>query len=305
MWSKVHGPEPERETRRAPHTRGENDGFFLSGPDSPNRRSQETPADGRMICLDELGQGRTCSVYLAKDREYDRLVALKVWRGEEFSADVGQALFEREARLLDLLDNHSSVIRIYEVIGYATEDGAIPAQLLELGDGGSLDAYLQGLGETAMEEHVACRIFGSICEGAAAMHSAGIVHQDIKPPNILQVGDTWKLGDATYAVAPTGGTDTVLSMLGPSGTLTAPAFRAPEMMKKRHSGSISPCSDVYALGLILLLMVYAPARALVRECHAEDRASRLLGCVRRLNALPNILKLILSAAKTPAKSSNP
>jgi serine/threonine-protein kinase len=190
-----------------------------------------------------IGTGASGRVYVARDTELDRLVALKLLHPQEESARV-----LREASLQARLD-HPSIARVYET---GTFDGR-PAIAMQLVDGPPLTEVAQ---ELSLREKL--RIVEKIARAVHAAHQEGLVHRDLKPSNLLlqATADGWHpvvvdFGLAIESEAPAlTATDTVV------GT---PEYMAPEQLRGERGRTV----DVYALGVILyeLLSGQRPHRA--------------------------------------------
>ncbi len=127
--------------------------------------------------LSFIGQGGMGAVYRARQRELDRVVALKI-----LPPDIGRdpafaERFTREARALAKL-NHPGVVTLYE---FGRADGLF-FFLMEFVDGVNLRQLLEA-GRVAPREALA--IVPQICDALQYAHDQGIVHRDIKPENIL------------------------------------------------------------------------------------------------------------------------
>ena len=124
-----------------------------------------------------IGAGGMGEVYLASDMNVDRSAALKVLPAH--LTDDAQRLrrFEREARAIAGL-NHPNIMTIYEV-GSADSTRYIASELIE---GETLH---QRLARGRIELNQAIEIAIQVASALAAAHSAGVVHRDIKPQNIM------------------------------------------------------------------------------------------------------------------------
>ncbi|MFO0595884.1 MAG: serine/threonine-protein kinase [Myxococcaceae bacterium] len=131
-----------------------------------------------------LGLGGMGVVYLARDTNLDRSVALKLLRADTGGTDDSQGArtrLLREAHAMARL-NHPNVVTIYEV--GAHEDRIFFA--MELVDGGTLRAWLKEKPRTWRE---VLDVFIAAGRGLEAAHAAGLVHRDFKPENVLISSD--------------------------------------------------------------------------------------------------------------------
>ena len=120
------------------------------------------------------------AVYKAKDRELDRLVALKVIRPELASNPDILQRFKQEI-LLSSKVTHRNVVRIYD-LGDAE---GLKFITMEYVDGKDLRQALTGQGRLGVNEAV--DIIVQVLSGLAAAHRVGIIHRDLKPGNIMAV----------------------------------------------------------------------------------------------------------------------
>jgi serine/threonine protein kinase len=127
--------------------------------------------------LELLGSGGMGAVYKARQREIDRLVALKILPLEA-GGDPGFAeRFTREARALAKL-NHPNIVALYD-FGHVN---GLHYFIMEFVDGLNL-RQLEQAGR--LSPRVALQIIPQICEALQFAHDEGIVHRDIKPENVL------------------------------------------------------------------------------------------------------------------------
>ncbi|MGW2424468.1 serine/threonine-protein kinase [Streptomyces sp. NPDC001709] len=178
-----------------------------------------------------LGEGAGGRVVLARHTATGVPVAIK-YLSERLRADREfLARFRAEARLLGEL-RHPCVVRLYEYV----EARAGAAIVMEAVDGVSLRQLLRRHGATGPEAALVL-LKGSLL-GLGAAHTAGVVHRDYKPENVLVRADgTSALAD--FGIAVRGGRETEAA-----GT---PAYMAPEQWNGEPAG---PAADVYAASVV-------------------------------------------------------
>ncbi len=166
--------------------------------------------------VEAIGAGGMGEVYRARDTKLGRDVAIKVLP-EDFSADAERlARFRREAQVLASL-NHPNIAAIY-----GTEQNAL---ILELVEGPTLAERI-AQGPISLEEAIA--IARQIADALEAAHEAGVIHRDLKPPNVkVQDDGTVKVLDFGLAKAIEGDAEGDSSE---SPTLSGAASRAGVIM---------------------------------------------------------------------------
>ena len=133
----------------------------------------------RYEILQILGEGGMGAVYKARDRELNRMVALKVIRPELAGS---QAIIDRfkQELLLATQVTHKNVIRIYDL----SEAEGMKFITMEFVEGEDLRSLMQEKKKLAPEEAV--EIMLQVCRALEAAHSVGIIHRDLKPQNIMR-----------------------------------------------------------------------------------------------------------------------
>ena len=195
----------------------------------------ETLVQGGRYRLERpLGHGGMATVYLARDEDLHRPVAIKLL-AEHLAGDTAfRERFLREARLAARL-SHPNVVTVYDA-GEA-EDGR-PYIVMEYVPG----TTLAELGRIPPDEAVGLVV--QACRGLAHAHSVGLVHRDVKPQNLLLREDgTVKVADFGIARA---AETTALTQVGT--VLGTAAYLSPEQALGEE---VTAAADVYSLGAVL------------------------------------------------------
>jgi eukaryotic-like serine/threonine-protein kinase len=187
-----------------------------------------------------LGSGGMGAVYLVRDRELKREVALKFLRYDLADDPVALERFRREVALASEV-THRNVLRVYD-IGEAQGVRFVTMQHVE---GEDLATRLRREGKLPVDELVA--LFRQVCEGLAAAHAAGVVHRDLKPQNIL-LDRSGSPHIADFGLAVSFGQ---ASLTERGRMLGTPVYISPEQV---NGAKADHRSDIYALGTILYEM---------------------------------------------------
>ena len=144
---------------------------------APPPATELEPLFPQLELLDLIGRGGMGAVYKARQKELDRIVALKVLPPGIGSDPAFAERFAREAKALARL-NHPGIVTVHD---FGRADGLFYF-LMEFVDGVSL-RQLMNTGRVSPREALA--IVPQICDALQYAHDQGIVHRDIKPENIL------------------------------------------------------------------------------------------------------------------------
>jgi tetratricopeptide (TPR) repeat protein/predicted Ser/Thr protein kinase len=200
----------------------------------PTSAEEISPRVGRYAILRKLGQGGMGVVYSAYDESLDRKVALKFVRADHKSANRRIA---REAQAMGRL-SHPNVVQVYE---FGEHDGDLFIAM-EFVPGQTLSAWLKAEARTW---DTVRDVFVKAGRGLAAAHSAGLIHRDFKPDNVLVSRDAGvkvldfglvRRSDSTSSEAQHGRRAHVeLSVTEAGALMGTPAYMAAEQFRGREA----------------------------------------------------------------------
>lgn len=194
--------------------------------------------------LNRLGQGANCKVYLVKDTNNNEYYAAKVIHlSRAVRSPTRIQNLEREIRMMKLMSSEY-VIKLHEVL-YA-EKKCTAYLIMEWADCGTLQNVIEK--NTELNEETIKKTFLQVVKALEFVHSHGVVHQDIKPSNIMLLSNgKVKLGD--FGIGHSfQSADTVIG---------SPAYQAPEVFDDLSSDfdnlpELDPAKeDVWSLGVTL------------------------------------------------------
>jgi tRNA A-37 threonylcarbamoyl transferase component Bud32 len=216
--------------------------------------------------IELIGRGGMGAVYKARQKELDRIVALKILPPGIGDDAAFAERFAREAKALARL-NHPGIITIHD---FGRADG-LYFFVMEFVDGVNLR---QLLASSRVSPREALAIVPQICDALQFAHDQGIVHRDIKPENILldrrgrvKVADfglakivEGSAGSPLPAESGSGTSDGAHGASRPASELTdagkvlgTPAYMAPEQVE--HPAEVDHRADIYALGVVFYQML--------------------------------------------------
>jgi tRNA A-37 threonylcarbamoyl transferase component Bud32 len=211
--------------------------------------------------IELIGRGGMGAVYKARQKELDRIVALKILPPGIGDDAAFAERFAREAKALARL-NHPGIVTIHD---FGRADG-LYFFVMEFVDGVNLRELLASSRVSSRE---ALAIVPQICDALQFAHDHGIVHRDIKPENILldrrgrvKVADFGLAkivegGDASPRRSGeeggTAGTTVSTSLTDAGRVLGTPAYMAPEQVE--HPANVDHRADIYALGVVFYQML--------------------------------------------------
>ena len=213
----------------------------VTGPKPEFRRGQVL--DGRFYILEDIYSGGMATLYRAEDMDHGRRnVVVKIPFLKFESDPASYAQFRREEEI-GLKLNHPYLLKFIRV-----ENKSRLYIVTEYLRGCTLDYIIHK--RRPLPEGDALRIARVICEAVQHMHACGIIHNDLKPSNIMICSDR------TIRVMDFGLATDVSARRGIFGALTpvfgTPQYMAPEQVKSKRTDART---DVYTLGAILFEML--------------------------------------------------
>lgn len=195
----------------------------------------------RYHIIRQLGEGGMGEVFLARDRELDREVALKVIRLDLAS---NPQILERFKREIQLSSNvtHKNILRVYDL----GEAGGVKFLTMQYVQGHDLASLMRR--EAPLPIPRVVEIFRQICEGLEAAHEQGVIHRDLKPQNIL-IDERGRVAIADFGLAKS---LDYASLTEAGKVIGTPHYMSPEQVK---GIPLDPRSDIYSLGIILYEML--------------------------------------------------
>ena len=196
---------------------------------------------GRYVIVEEIGRGGMGRVYKAHDQELNIDIALKMIKPEH-SGDRGFIQQFKQEALLGRSVSHENVVRLYDL----GEVNGIKFISMEYIKGQTLADLIRASGR--LSEETAADILRQVCQGLAVAHRHGIIHQDLKPQNIL-IDRKGLVRITDFGLARSLEVTEGRASQGLAGT---PAYISPEQARGEKA---DVRSDIYSLGVVLYEMV--------------------------------------------------
>ncbi len=188
-----------------------------------------------------IGEGGMANVYLAQDTILDRLVAVKVLRGDLAEDEKFVRRFQREANSASKII-HPNIVEIYDV----GEDQGEYYIVMEYIDGRDLKSLIKKRKGLTLSETV--DIMLQLTSAVACAHDSYIIHRDIKPQNIL-IMDDGKVKITDFGIAQAMNSQ---EMTQTNSVMGSVHYIAPE--QANGSGATAK-SDIYSLGILMYELI--------------------------------------------------
>ncbi len=197
--------------------------------------------DGRYEIREIIGVGGMAVVYKAYDNIDDRIVAIKILKDEYLSNEEFKRRFKNESKAIAVL-SHPNIVRVYNV----SFGDRIQYIVMEYVDGITLKEYIEQQGVVSWKEAV--HFMGQILAALQHAHDKGIVHQDIKPQNILLLQDgTIKVTDFGIARFSRSDSNTTSDKAIGSVHYISPEQARGELTDEK--------ADIYSVGVVMYEMI--------------------------------------------------
>lgn len=188
-----------------------------------------------------IGEGGMANVYLAHDVILDRMVAVKILRGDLADDEKFVRRFQREAISASSL-SHPNIVEMYDV----GEDDGKYFIVMEYVDGKTLKSLIKKRGALTLPEVV--DIMLQLTSAIAHAHESYIIHRDIKPQNVMILEDgRVKITDFGIAMALNSN-----EMTQTNSVMGSVYYMPPE--QANGNGSTTK-SDIYSLGILMYELV--------------------------------------------------
>jgi len=273
---------------------------------NPPAVAELAPLFPQLEILELIGKGGMGAVYKARQKQLDRIVALKILPPGIGKDPAFAGRFAREARALAKL-NHPGIVTLYE-FGEASGQFYF---LMEFVDGVNLRQLLASSRISARE---ALAIVPQICDALQFAHDQGIVHRDIKPENILldrrgrakvaDFGLAKIMGGENNEPAADGHSAASSTALTDAGkVMGTPQYMSPEQITA--PGGVDHRADIYALGVVFYQMLTGelPGKKIEppsKKVHIDVRLDEIV--LRALEKKPELRYQQASVLKTQVET---
>ncbi|MFK7768274.1 MAG: serine/threonine-protein kinase [Mariniblastus sp.] len=203
-------------------------------PTQTNNRSGDSFSKYEIVS--ELARGGMGVVYKAKDRQLNRIVALKMILGGRFSSPEEMQRFQVESEAAAKLD-HPGIVPVFEA---GQHDGQAFLAMKYIGGGSLADRI-----EDFRDQRQAASLVSAMADAVFHAHQRGILHRDLKPANVLiDENDQPLITDLGLAKS----TANESNLTNTGAVLGTPSYMPPEQASGK---SVTTAADIYSIGAML------------------------------------------------------
>ena len=211
--------------------------------------SQEILAN-RYTIISALGEGSTAQVFKVKDERTNEIKVAKIFNDDQ------RILFKEETHIYEMIDrlNLETNIRFYESsVGNLSQNVTVSKKMYIILEYGSKGSLFDALDKTknGFSDNVCKYILLNLLNAVEALHKAGICHRDLKPQNIVLVGDNYviKIIDFGLSAKFVDENNQKIKLDNFCGT---PHYCPPEINEKKSYDGTKV--DIFTLGVMLFIM---------------------------------------------------
>lgn len=264
--------------------------LFISGC-GPVTQPRVTMAIGtqllnRFTLRRHLGEGRRGAVYLAEDALRGEEVAVKIMQVWPREVSRPHEHMVRELNVHGAVTDRRHVLRVNDMHPFNWRGGEFLLLSMQYADGGTFRQWLRRhAGDIDVRHRDGLRYFMEACSGVASAHADGVVHGDLKPENLLFVGDEVKVADfgagslvGVIIGRPEEGLEDLPRDWG------TPTYMSPEHFAATRPDDIDFRADIYSLSVVLYELLHPKCRPpfvgpfeRLRDLHLNVRPPALSG----------------------------
>ncbi|HEY9683177.1 MAG TPA: protein kinase [Oculatellaceae cyanobacterium] len=197
--------------------------------------------------LEALGAGGMSTIYKARQRALNRIVAIKMMH-EHLLNELTMRRFQTEGKAASSLD-HPNIVKVHD---FGLTDAGQPYMVMDLVEGKALDRVIDELGELPLTQGLI--VFIDIANALTHAHEKGILHRDLKPGNVMITATlerplVAKIVDFGIAKVLDDDEDSPIQRLTQTGELFGSAlYMSPEQCLGRK---VDRRSDIYSFGCLM------------------------------------------------------
>ncbi|MFH1574130.1 MAG: protein kinase [Acidobacteriota bacterium] len=255
-------------------------------PRGPGHQWEPNTKLDRFLIQEYLSSGSLGDVYLAHDMVAGRDVTIKVVEVGPEGSRLAAGQLRRERAVYGEIQDCRHILQVYDIFEAHCGGAEMLVMSMERADGGTFRDWLRNhRHDGPIRQTWGPAYFRQICAGVDALHAARIAHLDLKPENVLLVGQTWKVAD--LGLASVAGSAPPCEHCLSHSTFTETSFGTPVYMSPEHFFAVHPSqldarADIYSLGVMHFEILHPQCRPpfqgsyrRLRELHTLEPAPPL------------------------------